>query len=135
MITHSTRDVVDAVNMFKESSPPIVLVSPSVTTGYDFPMPEGNPQYIIAGKLPYPDTSSPVAKARQEDDKEWSSYIAMESLVQSAGRCSRSVEDKSEILIIDDNWKWFLKRYGKFAPAWFRARYRGSLATVPDPLV
>jgi len=134
MITHSTRDVVDAVNMFKDSSPPIILVSPSVTTGYDFPMPE-QPQYIVIGKIPYGDTSDLVMKARHEDDKEWSSYMAMETLVQSCGRATRSVEDRCEVLVVDNSILWFMKRYGTFAPAWFRARYRGSLATVPDPLV
>jgi len=135
MITHSTRDVVDAVDMFKNSSPPIILVSPSVTTGYDFPMPEGNPQYIVIGKIPYGDTSDPVMRARHEDDKEWSSYMAMEALVQSCGRATRGVDERAEVLITDDNIRWFMKRYGTFAPAWFRARYRGSLTTVPDPLV
>ena len=135
MITHSTRDVIDAVDTFKSSPPPIVLVSPSVTTGYDFPMPEGNPQYIVVGKLPYGDTSDPVMRARHEDDKEWSSYMAMEALVQSCGRGTRSMEDRCEVLVVDDSILWFMRRYGKFAPAWFRARYRGSLTTVPDPLV
>jgi len=134
MITHGTRDVVDAVDTFKNSSPPIVLVSPSVTTGYDFPMQE-KPYYLIVGKLPYPDTSDPVARARHEDDRDWSSYIAMETLVQESGRGTRGMDEKSEILILDNNISWFLRRFGSFAPTWFRARYRGSLDTVPDPLV
>lgn len=135
MITHGTNDVTHAVDTYKNSPPPVVLVSPTVTTGWDFPMQDGQPQYAVISKLPYPRTDDPVARARHEDDKEWSSYIAMETLVQSSGRLSRSVEDKAEIVIIDDNWKWFWRRHGAFAPAWFRARYRGSLATVPDPLV
>ena len=134
MLTHGTRDVTDVVDTFKESSPPVVLVSPAVTTGYDFPMQEQS-QYIIIGKVPYPDTSDPVAQARHEDDKDWSSYIAMETLIQSCGRMSRSAQDRCEVLIVDDNIRWFMRRYGSFAPSWFKARYRGSLATVPGPLV
>lgn len=37
MITHDRRDVGKQVALFKRSIPPAVLVSPSVTTGYDFP--------------------------------------------------------------------------------------------------
>jgi len=135
MITHSTRDVVDAVNMFKDSSPPIILVSPSVTTGYDFPMLEGNPQYIVIGKIPYGDTSDLVMKARHEDDKEWSSYMAMETLIQSWGRATRGVDEKSEVIIVDDSWLWYWKKYSDFAPRWFRGRVLRSRSTVPDPLV
>lgn len=134
MITHSTKDVTYAVDTFKSSPPPLVLVSPAVTTGYDFPMQEQS-QYIIIGKVPYPDTSDVVTKARHEDDKDWSSYIAMETLIQSSGRMTRSAQDKCEVIIVDNNIVWFMRRYGKFAPAWFKARYLGKRDTVPDPLV
>lgn len=134
MITHSTWDVVQAVERFKAAEPPIVLVSPSVTTGYDFPM-QDRAQYIVIGKIPYPDTSDPVTRARHEDDKDWASYMAMETLIQSCGRATRGAEDRAEVLVLDDNMRWFVPRFREFAPAWFLARYRGTLATVPDPLV
>ncbi len=134
MLTHDTRDVVDVIEKFKRTGAPAVLVSPSVTTGYDFPG-EGKPQYIIIGKIPYPDTRDPVTKARHEEDKDWTSYLAMDTIVQSAGRCSRSVEDRTEVLVVDDNWSWFWPRYKQFAPLWFHERVRGSLSSVPDPLV
>jgi len=135
MFAHSKGDVVEVVEAFKAASPPAVLVSPTVTTGWDFPMGDGPPQYIVIGKLPYPDTRDPVTKARHDDDKEWSSYLAMETLVQSAGRASRSEADKSEILVVDDNWLWFYPKHKLFAPEWFRRRVCGSLKRVPDPLL
>lgn len=134
MFTHGTRDVSRVVDMFKEADPPAVLVSPSVTTGYDFPM-QDQSQYIIVGKLPYPITADPVAKARHQDDVDWSSYLTMETLVQSAGRMTRSAKDRCEVFVVDDNVKWFLPRFAKFAPEWFVARYRGTRQTVPDPLL
>jgi len=134
MLIHSTGDVVKVVERFKRMPAPAVLVSPSVTTGYDFPG-RGSPQYIIVGKIPYPDTRNPVTKARHEDDKEWTSYQAMETLVQESGRMTRSVDDRAEVLMVDDNIKWFLPRYSHFAPEWFLARYRGSKDSVPNPLV
>ncbi len=133
MLTHSTNDVVYVVNKFKVMKAPAVLVSPSVTTGYDFPG-GGKSQYIIVGKIPYPDTLNPVLKARHEDDKDWSSFLAMETLIQECGRMSRGMEDKTEVFIVDDAATWYLRLFSKFAPLWFRKRCRGSLATVPDPL-
>jgi len=138
MFTHSTGDVSLVVERFKQAPAPAVLVSPSVTTGYDFPMDisgHGVPQYIVIGKVPYPDTKDPVSQARHADDKDWSSYQAMETLVQSAGRMTRSADDKCEVLVVDDNWKWFYYKYKDAAPRWFRVRVRGSVATVPNPLV
>jgi Rad3-related DNA helicase len=138
MLTHSTGDVVQVVEKFKRMDAPVVLVSPTVTTGWDFPMLEsghGRPQYGIIGKLPYPDSQNLVTKARNEDDKEWTSYLAMETLVQSAGRFSRTPDDLAEIFIVDDSIKWFMKLYSHFAPLYFRKRYRGSKDFVPDPLL
>ena len=135
MLTHSTGDVVAVIEKFKRMDAPAVLLSPSVTTGYDFPANRYNIKYLIAGKVPYPDTMDPVTKARHEEDKEWSSFLAMETLVQECGRASRGPEDRVECLILDDSWLWFYKLYKHFSPAWFRARVRGSLPCVPDPLV
>ena len=133
MITHSTGDVIQVVDKFKSMKPPAVLISPTVTTGWDF---SGEScSYIIVGKIPYPDTKDLVIVARRKDDKDWPSFLAMETLIQESGRGSRSSDDKCEILICDDNWIWFYHKYGHYAPQWFKERVRGSLQSVPNPLV
>lgn len=137
MITHTTDNVVAIVNKFKSLPAPAVLVSPSVTTGWDFPMLEsgqGKPQYGIVGKIPYPDTQDPVTHARHLDDKDYTSYLAMEVIVQECGRLNRSSDCLSEFFFVDDNISWFLKLYGKFAPQYFLRRYKGSLPSVPEPI-
>lgn len=135
MMSHSTKDVVDVVRRFKEAAAPRILVSPAVTSGWDFPADSGV-RYLIIGKVPYPDTSDPVSVARHEEDKEWSSFQAMDTLVQESGRATRSPSDKAEVLVVDDSIKWFMMLYGKrMAPKWYLERWRGSLVTVPDPLV
>lgn len=137
MFTHGTNDVVQVVEKFKKTLAPAVLVSPSVTTGWDFSMSDsghGKPQYLIVGKIPYPQTTDVVTKARHEEDKEWTSYLAMETLVQSCGRATRSSDDKAEVFLIDNSAVWFMRLYGKFAPHWFMSRYRGIMDTVPEPL-
>jgi len=131
MLTHSTGDVTQVVNRFKQMGAPAVLVSPTVTTGWDFP----GLDYILVGKIPYPDTKDPIVQARHEDDKTWTAFMAMDVLVQESGRGSRSSTDKCEVLILDDNFQWFWPAYRKYAPKWFRDRVKGSLSCVPEPLV
>lgn len=135
MVSHSTADVIQVVNRFKDMPAPAILVSPSVTTGWDFPQETTGVRYIIVGKLPYPDTTDLVLKARHEDDKEWSSFLAMGTLIQETGRASRSSTDKVEVMITDDNCTWFFGRYKDYAPKWFMERWKGSLRSVPNPLV
>ena len=118
------------VRRFREAPAPCVFVSPSITSGYDVP----EADYIIAGKLAYPDTTDAVLKARQEEDDEWSSFLAMDTMINELGRGTRSATDKTECFIIDDSWKWFYPRFRKYAPLWFQQRVRGSLSVVPDPL-
>jgi hypothetical protein len=92
--------------------------------------------FFFTGNCPYPDTSDPVMMARQATDKEWSSFMAASTLTQECGRLTRSATDKAEVLVVDDSIVWFMRLYGKkFTPAWFMARWKGSLQSVPDPLV
>jgi len=134
MYLHNSKNVVDVVEKFKKAKAPAVLVSPTVTSGWDFP--DTDCEYCIIGKLPYPDSRDPVVKARYEEDKDWGSYLAMQVLVQECGRGSRSEGDKCEYLIVDDNFGWFWQRYKGFAPKWFHDRVREKvLDTVPDVLI
>jgi Rad3-related DNA helicase len=129
--THGSSDVVYVVKKFKSVPAPAVLVSPTVTTGWDFPGDQC--QYIVLGKIPWPDTQDPVFSARKDSDKDWPNLLAMENICQSAGRGTRSVADTCEIFCIDSNWSWWWMSAKRFAPSWFQARVRGVLNSVPAP--
>jgi len=131
MMTHSTNSVMDVVRKFRVADSPCVLVSPSVTSGWDFP----EVDYIIIAKVPYPDTTGPVMKARKEEDGDWPAFLAMETLINESARGTRSSSDKCEVMIVDDSMLWFIRKYRDFAPSWFMERYRGSLPVVPEPLI
>jgi len=134
MHTHGNTDVYAAVERFKKAAPPAVLVSPTVTSGWDFP--GDTCLYGIIGKIPYPDTRDLVVKARCEDDKDWGAYLAMQTLVQECGRGTRSAEDKCEYLICDDNWSWFWRQYKHFSPDWFQKRVKkGVVEVIPEPYI
>jgi len=131
MITHQTRNITEQIRKFKRSEPPKVLVSPAVTTGFDFPGRECS--YAIVGKVPYPDTRDLVTQARQDIDPTWTSWMAMDTLVQECGRGFRGPDDFLEVIVIDDSVSWYWRQYKGFAPEWFRERYLGRVAVIPEP--
>lgn len=130
MITHERGNTPEVVRKFKEMRAPAILVSPVMTTGWDFPY--GECEFQIIGKIAYPDTRSRIVQARTSQDKEYASYLAMQQLVQACGRGVRTPTDRCENFIIDDSILWFMPRFAKFAPMWFREAYRKML-TSPKP--
>lgn len=132
MLIHGSDNTRQVIENFKKSSAPSVLISPSVTTGYDFPYEEC--EFQIIGKLPFPPMQDKVVKARSSQDKDYVPYIVMQILVQMVGRGMRAEDDQCETLIIDDNVLWFMRQNKlKFSPKWFRDAYLEG-DKVPDPL-
>lgn len=119
MIVHSREGTDAAIARFKAADPETgcVLVSPSVTTGYDFPYDQC--EYIIIAKVPFPDSSDPVLKAREIRDEEYQMYSVMQTLIQSTGRGMRAADDMCECFVVDDMVGWFVWKYKHLAPKWF----------------
>lgn len=136
MMVNVPGSTLGVVDRFKESDAPRILVSPALSTGWDFPGDEC--EYQIIAKIPFPDSSDPVVAARSKSDPDYAGFIAMTALVQMAGRGSRYAEDQCEIFIIDDNATWFMYKFRKFAPRWFlnavRWVRRGDDGNVALPL-
>jgi Rad3-related DNA helicase len=135
MMSHGKKDLAEVIEQFKSypfhADDGRILVSPSVTTGYDFP--GDTARWQVIGKIAYPDTSDPVTKERCKRDDEYGPYVAMQTLVQTVGRIVRGADDWGESFIIDDNIGWFMQRYDRFAPGWFTGSYR-RLTGVPQPM-
>lgn len=125
ILIHGSEDTQSVVEKYKSASNPCVLISPSVSTGYDFPY--GQCEYQIIVKIPFPPLQDAVVKARSSQDKDYSMYITMQTLVQSVGRGMRAADDQCETFIIDDNVEWFMpQNAARFAPKWFREAYTES---------
>ena len=131
MVIHESRNTAAAVHNFKRMPAPAIMVSPSLGTGWDFPYSECH--FMIVGKLPYPDVSTKVMKARTREDAEYTSYLAAQALVQMSGRGMRAEDDWCEVLVLDDNLTWFVRKYKDFLPAWFTASIQWSKMN-PEPL-
>jgi ATP-dependent DNA helicase DinG len=131
-IVHDAGNTREQIQYFKaHPNQGLILVSPSVVTGYDFP--DDQCRFQIIGKVPQPDMSGPIMSVRKQIDKEYSGYLAMQKLVQACGRGVRGPEDWCETFIVDDHFAdWFLDRYKKHAPRWFKdAVY--YVDTIPQP--
>lgn len=131
MVTHDTASTEATVRSFKKSEAPCILVSPSMSTGWDFPDDECRWQIIV--KLPYPDTRGDIMKARTKNDSDFSAYIVMQQLIQASGRGVRSKSDYCETFITDNNITWFINRYRGLSVDWFSEAYRVS-RTIPKPI-
>ncbi len=131
MVSHESRNTAAAVHNFKSMKPPAIFVSPSVGTGYDFPYDQV--EFQIVGKIPFPDVSTAVMKARTREDPEYTSYLAMQALIQMCGRGMRAEDDRLETLVIDDSMRWFVWKYKDFAPKWWLDSVRW-VRSNPEPL-
>lgn len=130
MITHTSETSRGVIQKFKASTEPLVLVSPSVTTGFDFPGRECEFQILL--KVPFPDTRPPIMQVRTMLDPEYPNYLAMQTIVQTVGRGVRTPTDRCDTFTLDNNFSWFLRRNRHLAPAWFLEACSTS-DTVPQP--
>lgn len=123
MMAPKSYELAAAIEEFKRCPPPRILVSPAITTGYDFPGVDAEYQFVI--KVPFIDQRGPVMKARCEDDPEYGMYLTAQNLVQMCGRLMRGPDDSSETFILDKHINWLLMkadRGGKYRhlfPQWF----------------
>lgn len=132
-VTHDRENTASQVAAFKRMSGNQVFVSPSITTGYDFP--DDECRFQIIAKVPFPDRRDPITERRTLLDADYPYYAAMQELVQATGRAVRSNVDFAETFIVDEHAKWFTRKYRAFAPRWFlnALSYRGD-GQIPAPL-
>lgn len=130
MLLNTPKTTRDIVREFKDSPPPRFMVSPSISTGYDFPYTDC--EYQIISKIAFPDSRSPLMAARQKADPEYPMFLAACDLVQAVGRGMRAPNDACETFILDDQVKWFIWKFKHFFPRWFLESYR-SEPTIPPP--
>lgn len=118
MLIHDSSNTKEVIAQFKASTRPLILVSPVLDTGYDFP--HDQCRYQIVVKMPFPVTVDKITKARSERDKGYRDYVTMVKLVQMAGRICRADNDWGETLIIDSDFGWWFGKVGhRLAPRWF----------------
>lgn len=137
----NSRELPQAILDFLASPPPRVLITPALTTGYDFPL--STCEYQIMVKVPFIDSRPAILKAREQSDPEYLPYLTAQTLVQTCGRAMRGPTDQCENFIMDSHANWFLgtrRRRGKYAhlfPSWFlnQVQYLDGPPQPPRPLL
>jgi ATP-dependent DNA helicase DinG len=87
------------------SKEPTVLVSPSMMEGLDLRDDLG--RFQVMCKVPYPDLSDPIVKAK---DRDWYNWRTIRTLVQAVGRSVRSESDWTKTYILDSCFMDLLER-------------------------
>lgn len=119
----------ETIEFFKASENGTILVSPSVGTGYDFP--DDDCRWQLMCKVPF-EPPSKVVKAREQRDKDYRGYKAIQYMQQAFGRDVRSRRDWSEGFIGDTHMDWFWGRYKNYASRAFQARFK-EVKYAPAP--
>lgn len=115
LIWHSSWDAQAKIERFRSMKPEsgAVLVSPAVTTGYDF---IGDlARFQIMGKMPLIDSRSKIMQARLKQDRQYGDYLSAQTFYQAVKRPVRSESDWAVTYLIDNHASWFvgsMKRKG-----------------------
>jgi Rad3-related DNA helicase len=110
------RDLSKTITKFKLSTKGGILVSPSITTGFDFPGDLCVWQIIV--KIPYPNVADNLVKARMELDPLYLARQAAKTLMQTSGRGNRLATDKCTTWVVDNGIQNII-RYKQLFSKWF----------------
>lgn len=147
VVSHSRGGTEEAVSRYKaliqgssgsDSRYGYALVSPAVSTGYDFPGDEC--RWQVLAKVPFQDTRGAITRARLgldypvgSPEREAGNALAASeianTIMQIYGRGVRSESDKCELFITDGHMRWWWMRNQSMFPSWFRSR----VSMMPNP--
>lgn len=133
LVCPTSRETRSAVERLKANpGTGLVLNSPAIRTGVDFPLKEAEWAWIP--KVPFIDARSNVMKVRDKQDKEYVPYLVAQELVQMSGRHAGRVKgDRGTTIITDGHIVWFRKAYRHLFPKWWLDAYR-QVGEVPWPI-
>lgn len=87
-----------------------ILISPAITTGLSFD--NELCRWQIISKLPFPNTTNPLVKARCAIDPDYATAHAIKTVEQMVGRGVRSSVDWCDTFIVDNNYWWAVHKEG-----------------------
>lgn len=108
----------DPMFEFHRRSPePTVIISPSMTEGFDFA--EDLARWQIIAKIPYAYLGDRQVAAKKELDQDWYDLQAVMSIIQSSGRIVRSETDIGDTYILDSDFMALWDRQEVMFPRWW----------------
>ena len=112
------QDRTKLIKMFKESSLPVWLISPSIAHGESFDYDLARAQVIL--KMPFPDMGNQVIRVRMKEMKEYYDYKTMQELWQMCGRVVRSESDVAKSYILDQKFEDLIDKHPNLVPKYIR---------------
>jgi Rad3-related DNA helicase len=106
-----------AFNEHASSKIPTVIISPSMTEGFDF---AGKlAEWQIIAKVPFPNMGDKHTCARKDVDDNWYKMETIKTIVQACGRIVRSENDVGVTYIMDSDMNRLLDYNPHFFPKWW----------------
>ena len=124
VFSHSTEDRAQVFAAFRASSPPAVLISPSVNYGEDFP--DDMARWQAIAKVPYLPLGDPWVRCKKASDPTWYDRQAVQGLLQAVGRVSRGPDDWGLTYILDQQFEKLYRRSGHLFTQWFHDGLRAG---------
>lgn len=124
LITHNTDDRIEKLNMLKESSKPLVLVSPSMGRGVS--LDDDFARFIIITKANFPNLGDKQVSARLYSSgagRYWYKATTAQIIEQQSGRAIRNEDDWCHIYLLDKHIIMLITNY----PRMFNKSFRESL--------
>lgn len=103
-----------------ESSEPTVILSPSLTTGAD--LLDALSRFQVIVKLPWLSLADSRTAKKAEMDPQWYQAEMLRTLVQAAGRSTRTKDDWAVTYVLDEKLKFWIGRSQQFIPKQFQRR-------------
>ena len=128
VMSHTTWEREEMLDLFKEYTEPVVMLSPSFDRGVD--LPDDLCRCIIICKVPYVSLGDPQVKARMKmpGGEKWYLLKAAQTIMQMSGRGVRNEMDHCDCYILDKQFGFLLSRMRSFFPQWWLdALVRGEL--------
>jgi Rad3-related DNA helicase len=113
----SSDDRDSAFRQHKFIDEPTVIISPSMTEGFDFA--EELARWQIIAKVPYPYLGDRQVAAKKEMDASWYDMEAVKSIIQACGRIVRSDTDVGQTYILDSDFLSLYDRCSHMFPRWW----------------
>lgn len=114
LISNDRQEIVSTLNQHNKGK---IIVSPSVTTGYDF---KGDmAKWQIIAKIPFKYKGSPWIRLNMERHPRWYAREAILTVVQASGRVCRGIDDKGITYILDKNFEFLFRDNHDLFPDWW----------------
>ena len=112
------EDREEAFERHKNSTQPSVILSPSMTEGFDFAYDLARWQVIM--KTPFPNLGDKQVDAKRQLDPAWYQLETVKTIVQATGRICRAKDDFGVTYFLDSDFELVWSKCQPLFPGWWK---------------